>query len=105
VIGTARQTDGLRFMARMLAEAAQEPEVHAIFTATLVEPRRAAVRTLVERAIARGELRADLDLDLVVDVIAGPMIYRVLLGGVTPDELAARGLAVLDTVVEGLRAR
>jgi AcrR family transcriptional regulator len=103
--GTARQTDALRFMARMLAEAAQEPEVHAIFTATLVEPRRTAVRALIERGIARGELRADLDPDLAVDLLAGPMIYRVLLGGIEPDELGPRAMAVLDTVYTGLRAR
>jgi AcrR family transcriptional regulator len=105
IAGTARQTDATRFMARMLAEAARDPEVHAIFMATLVEPRRAAVRALVERGIDRGEVRADVDPDLAVDVIAGPMIYRVLLGGVEPDEMEPRALAVFDMVFEGLRAR
>jgi AcrR family transcriptional regulator len=103
--GTARRTDGLRFMARMLAEAAQDPDVHEIFMATLVEPRRAAVRALVERGIARGEVRADIDPDLAVDLIVGPMIYRTLLGGIQPHELEPRALAVFDTVFEGLRAR
>jgi AcrR family transcriptional regulator len=105
IAGTARQTDATRFLARMLAEAARDPEVHAIFMATLVEPRRAAVRALVERGIDRGEVRADVDPDLAVDVIAGPMIYRVLLGGVEPDEMEPRALAVFDMVFEGLRAR
>jgi AcrR family transcriptional regulator len=105
VAGTARQTGGTGFMARMLAEAAQEPDVHEIFMATLVEPRRAAVRALVKRGIARGEVRADIDSDLAVDLIVGPMIYRVLLGGIAADQLERRALAVFDTVLEGLRAR
>jgi hypothetical protein len=33
------------------------------------------------------------------------MIYRVLLGGVAPEELGPRAMAVFDTVYEGLRAR
>jgi AcrR family transcriptional regulator len=102
---TAVQTGGTRFMARMLAEAAQEPDVHAIFMATMVEPRRAAVRALVERAVARGEVRADVDPELAVDLIIGPMIYRLLLGGIEPDGLEPRALAVAETVFEGLRAR
>jgi AcrR family transcriptional regulator len=103
--GTARRTDGTKFMARMLAEAAHEPDVHEIFMATLVEPRRTAVRELVERGIARGEVRKDIDLDLAVDLIVGPMIYRVLLGGIEGDALEPRALAVFDAVFEGLRAR
>jgi AcrR family transcriptional regulator len=103
--GTARRTDGTKFMARMLAEAAHEPEMHEIFMATMVNPRRAAVRALIERGIARGEVRADIDPDLVVDLIVGPMIYRQLLGGLESDEVEARALAIFDAVFEGLMAR
>jgi AcrR family transcriptional regulator len=103
--GTARATDGMRFMARMLAEAASDADVHEILTATLVEPRRNAIRTLVERAIARGEVRSGIDPDLAVDLIAGPMIYRVLLGGIAPEQLESRAIALFDLVYEGLRAR
>jgi AcrR family transcriptional regulator len=105
VASTARQTGGTGFMARMLSEAGQEPDVHEIFMATLVDPRRAAVRTLVERAVARGEVRADVDPDLAIDLIVGPMIYRTLLGGIAAEALEQRALAVFDTVFEGLRAR
>jgi len=105
ITGTTRQTDGLQFVARMLAEAAQDPDVHHIFTTTFVDPRRDAVRAIVQRGIDRGEVRADVDPDLAVDLIAGPMIYRVLLGGIAADELEPRALAVFDTLFEGLRAR
>ena len=103
--GTARRTDGTKFMARMLAEAAHEPEMHEIFMETMVNPRRAAVRALIERGIARGEVRADIDPELVVDLIVGPMIYRQLLGGLASDEVEARALAIFDAVFEGLMAR
>jgi AcrR family transcriptional regulator len=100
-----RQTEGTRFMAQMLAEASRDPDVHAIFTASLIEPRRRAVRTLIERGVARGEVRADIDPELAIDVIAGPMIYRMLLGGLDPAELERHALVVFDAVFEGLRAR
>jgi hypothetical protein len=46
-----------------------------------VQPRRAATREVLERAIARGELRDDLDLELAMDVLVGPIIYRLLIAG------------------------
>ena len=52
------RTDTLTFMPRMLAEASGEPELHAIFTECLVEPRRRVLAEVLERARARGELRA-----------------------------------------------
>jgi hypothetical protein len=59
----------------------------------------------VQRGIERGEVRDDLDLDLVVDLIVGPMIYRVLLGGIEGDALEPRALEVFDAVFAGLMAR
>jgi AcrR family transcriptional regulator len=100
-----RQTEGLRFMAQMLAEASRDPDVHAIFMASLIEPRRRAVGALIERAIARGEVRADVDLDLAIDLMAGPMIYRMLLGGLDPADVGRHAFTVVDTVFEGLKAR
>ncbi|OOQ49739.1 hypothetical protein AFM16_24905 [Streptomyces antibioticus] len=38
-------------------------------------------RTILDAARARGELPADLDVDLAVDQLAGPLMYRRLLAG------------------------
>jgi AcrR family transcriptional regulator len=56
--------------------------------------RRAALRAVLERGVERGDLRADLDLELALDVLGGPLFYRLLITGGPID----RGLA--DGVVE-----
>jgi len=79
--------------------------MHAIFTENLVAPRRRVMRTLVERAQARGEVRADVDPEVVIDLVAGPMVYRLVLGGMDMAELRRHSDAVLMAVMEGLRPR
>jgi AcrR family transcriptional regulator len=88
----------------LLAEAAENPEMHAIFRAALVEPRRAMLRTLLERAAARGELRDGLDLELVVDLLAGPVIYRLLIDGGDTTVVEQRGTSHLATLLRGIGA-
>jgi AcrR family transcriptional regulator len=105
VASTGAERGTLTFMPRMMAEASGDPEVHAIFHEHLVMPRRRVLRVIIERAQARGEVRPEVDPDVAIDLIAGPMIYRLLLGGLTMPELAARSDAVLTTAIEGLRTR
>ena len=38
-------------------------------------------RKCFERGIERGELRGDLDLELALDVLGGPLFYRLLVTG------------------------
>jgi AcrR family transcriptional regulator len=99
------RTGAYTFMPRMLAEAAGDPDLHEIFNQYLVEPRRRVLGVLLERAKARGEVRDDLDPEVAMDVIAGPMIYRLLIGGVGFDQLRERAIAVMRLVMEGLRPR
>jgi AcrR family transcriptional regulator len=47
--------------------------------------RQATVRTLLDRGIARGELPAGIDVDLLVDVLIGPFLYRRLITGAPVD--------------------
>ena len=49
-------------------------------------------------------MRADLDLDLAVDMLAGPMIYRVLIEGGSIEDPVGRALDVFDALMEGWAA-
>jgi AcrR family transcriptional regulator len=104
IIAGAARTGALTLMPRLLSEVVNDPEMHALFSQHLVEPRRRVVRAIVERAKARGELREDIDPDLAVDLMVGPMIYRLIIAGG-----AASGLGdpaeVLEAVLAGLRPR
>ena len=95
----------ITFMPRMLAEVAQEPELRDLFYAALVQPRRSVIETVLRRGVERGEVRADVDLELAVDLITGPMIYRIIITGGDLTQIAGRPMQILEAVLEGLRPR
>jgi AcrR family transcriptional regulator len=104
VLAGAARTGALTLMPRLLSEVAGDPEMHALFHEHLVEPRRRVVRAIVERAKGRGEIRADVDTELAIDLMVGPFIYRMIISG---GDRTAIGdpAAVLEAVLEGLRPR
>jgi AcrR family transcriptional regulator len=57
--------------------------------------RRAALRVVLERGVERGDLRSDLDFDLALDVLGGPLFYRLLITGGPIDERLAEGVVKL----------
>ena len=80
-LANAQSTRFATFMPRVLAEVAHIPELQAIFYDALVQPRRDTLEAILRRAIERGEIRADVDVELAIDAIAGPMIYKVIITG------------------------
>ncbi len=100
-MAAARATRTPLFLPRMLTDAAEDPELHAIFRATLVDPRRAAMRTIPERGVVRGELRPDLDLEIVIDLLAAPFLYRLLIDAGDLDGAIARADGYLEVILAG----
>ncbi len=66
-------------IAGLLAEAQCDPELAQAFQQRLLTQRRAVLRTILERGVARGELRDEVDRDLIMDVVHGAIWYRTLL--------------------------
>ena len=64
----------------LIAEAQVNPETRSAYLAEFAERRRELTRAVLRRAIARGQLRADTDIDLVIDVIGGATMFRLLQG-------------------------
>ncbi|HET6764778.1 MAG TPA: TetR/AcrR family transcriptional regulator [Longimicrobiaceae bacterium] len=62
-----------------------------------------AIRTVLQRGIARGEVRADVDVETAIDVVAGPLMFRYLMRGEPVDE--ALGERVVDLALSGLVPR
>jgi AcrR family transcriptional regulator len=104
ILARAEGTGALSLMPRLVSEVAGEPEMHALFTKHLVEPRRRVVRAIVERAKARGEVRADVDSELAVDLLVGPFVYRMIMSAGNP-EAVMNPLTLLEAVLSGLRPR
>ena len=70
-----------RVLPRLLGEAIDNPDFHALIVARAVQPIRDILGEIVGRGVARGELRADVEVDAVVDVLHAAPIYKLLLGG------------------------
>jgi AcrR family transcriptional regulator len=67
---------------RALAGTAQhDPRVAFRFRADYLSQQRARDRIPLQRAVRRGELRRDTDIDFAVDQLFGPIYYRVLVTG------------------------
>jgi AcrR family transcriptional regulator len=79
---------------QMLAAARVNQELGADFDRFLQERRR-PTREVLRRARDRGELAPDVDLDLVHDLLVGPIMYRVLVRGSTLDARTIESLIEL----------
>jgi AcrR family transcriptional regulator len=91
-------------MRRLVAELASASVRDAALRADVERvwaDRRAAVQELLERGVASGDLRADLDVATVMDQLAGAVYYRVLISGEPLDDDYARRL--VRSVVAGAR--
>jgi AcrR family transcriptional regulator len=62
-----------------------DPEFAAEFREQVVGPKSQVSRTLFERARDRGDLRPDVDLDLIVPALSGIVLHRVFVLGEQPD--------------------
>ena len=65
---------------RLRAELAAEPELAGAVEARIAGPRRTFVRRIIERAVERGQLRADTDPDLLIEILFGPLQIRACRG-------------------------
>ena len=50
---------------------------------------------VLHRGVERGDLRSDIDLELAVDLLGGPLFYRLLITGGPIDEQLAQGVTEL----------
>jgi AcrR family transcriptional regulator len=102
VLAGAERVQFASFVPRLLAEAAGDAEMHAIFYENLVAPRRAVMGAVLRRGVERGELRADLDVELATDILTGPWVYRLLISGGDPAVYRLDPTTLLDLALGGL---
>jgi AcrR family transcriptional regulator len=92
------ETDFGPVIRAMLSQIASDPSIGDPFRATVVEARRAEITRVIERGIARGDLRADADVGVATELLVGPVYFRLMFGGVLDCDFAER---VVDSVIRG----
>lgn len=89
-----------------VAEGRRHPELARRFQELVLEPRREFMRSFLRDAVARGELRDDVNIDAMVIAVTGPFLYLSMAG--THYKLAEGRLEdvtdnLVDTILDGLR--
>jgi AcrR family transcriptional regulator len=95
------QRGAVRLMPALAAEAAVDPDIADRLQA-FVSDRRAPVEGILRHAQERGEVNDDVDVELVVDLLTGAIMYRLYFSGTVVDEDVIRRL--LDGVLIGIGA-
>jgi len=69
-----------RVLAALITKAQSDGEFAEEYRARFVQPRREQARAIFARAIDRGEIPADTDIEVAVDLLYGPFYHRILHG-------------------------
>jgi AcrR family transcriptional regulator len=69
-----------RVIAALITRAQSDPEFAEEYRARFVQPRRDQGRAIFARAIDRGEIPADTDIEVALDLLYGPFYHRLLHG-------------------------
>jgi AcrR family transcriptional regulator len=101
-VSILRETLMGRVIQGLVSDLATNEGLGRAFREQVVSMGLAEVRYLLERGIERGEVRSDVDVGLVRELLFGPVNYRLLVTGDTLDaQLAER---IVDAILPGIKA-
>jgi AcrR family transcriptional regulator len=101
-VRTARETPTGRALTDLVAQAQSDPELAIAWRDRVVGPTRAQHRKVFERAIARGDIPAASDVDVLMDLLFGPAYHRLLHGHLPLSDRFIRRLVAV--IVAGAKA-
>ena len=102
MLSVARTEVG-RLLPCMVGASVSNPALARHYREQILEPRRARIGDILRAGVAAGELRTGLDIDLAVDQIVGPLLYRIVFPGAEPVD-PAYCEDVVDSVLRGIAA-
>jgi hypothetical protein len=90
-----------RLFCQFIAEGQSDPAFLALFRDRFLFARRDSARVMWRRGVDRGEIRKELDGEVVLDLVYGPMIFRLLAGhgSINDDESEA----MIEAIFNGIR--
>jgi AcrR family transcriptional regulator len=84
-----------RVVAALVSEVQSDPVFAEAYRTHFIHPRREAMRAAFARAAERGEVAADLDVEVALDLIYGPVYHRLLHGHAALSDRFARDVVEL----------
>ncbi|MFC7621461.1 TetR/AcrR family transcriptional regulator [Microlunatus sp. GCM10028923] len=86
--GTLVTTEYRALLAQAFGSRFTHPAIMAAYWNNHILPRRTVAIPVLERAVAEGHLPADTDVEVIIDMTVGALIYRLLQpGDITPEEM------------------
>ena len=98
-----KRSDDSELMSGVMSAVRENPEVAAAFKEQFVRSRVNLMRGLLERAQERGELRPDIDLEMVAAVAPAMIAYRKMVAGQSVDDEFV--VHMIDSVILPLAVR
>ena len=86
-------------MQGLVSEIATDPDLARVYQEQVVQPRRVQLAPVIERGVARGDLRSDTEVGLAHELLVGPIFYRLLFSGAPIDRKLGR--RIVETVLAG----
>jgi AcrR family transcriptional regulator len=74
-----------QIMLGLITALAHDAELREVFRERMIDPRTQVIRSIFERAVARGEVSPERNLDLLVALFPALLIQQVLITGELPD--------------------
>ncbi|MFC0005331.1 TetR/AcrR family transcriptional regulator [Micromonospora siamensis] len=93
-----------RIMPCLVPEVNRSPDHYQLYQ-NMIEPRRRLMREVLQRGIRTGELRADLDIDVAMAMLSGPILMQRMLRWHPELDEKILPEKVVDGVLDGLRPR
>jgi AcrR family transcriptional regulator len=84
-----------RLMPNLVSAMAERAELAQLVREGFLIRRRSALTEVLDRGVERGDLRPDADLELALDLLGGPLFYRLLITGGPLDDRLAEGVTEL----------
>lgn len=77
VLATSQTTLG-RLLPCMVGATVSNPALARHYREHILDPRRTRIGEILRSGVESGELRQDVDVDLAVDQVVGPLLYRIV---------------------------
>jgi AcrR family transcriptional regulator len=111
VVRTSGKPNVTRVLAELLAEAQRDDSIRRDMRERFIEARRKPWRALIAAGIAAGKASREVDVELCLDLLFGPVWYRILFRSGKLDEAFADAVsghlltALKEPQARGLNAR
>jgi AcrR family transcriptional regulator len=102
-VRVAAEGSSARILIGLMAAAKDDPEFGVTYLARFVEPRRDQARAVFARAIERGEIPPDTDVEVAIDLLWGSFYHRLLHGHAPLNDRFAR--RAVDAALAGILPR